>query len=93
MSSLPLQVAIASGQLDAVRSLLTNGADANLVDTKHGTALRTAAASGNIEIVKLILNECVEVNEDGPYGTALDCAATEDIRNLLRNHGAKTDRF
>ena len=89
MSSLPLQQAISNQQIDIVRSLLTR-ADPNPECSTHGTALGAATDADNLEIVKMIVNECVDVNESDQWGrTALGRAKSKEVREFLRKHGAK----
>ncbi|KAJ6102932.1 hypothetical protein N7486_005359 [Penicillium sp. IBT 16267x] len=80
--------AITSGQEDKVRLLLDLGADVNIQESQHETALYAAAAGGYIEIVRLLLEKGAEINtRGGEYGTALQAAAssghTEIVRLLL----------
>jgi ankyrin repeat protein len=50
-----LMAAVWSANVNLVRFLLENGADANLVDESYQTALMKAVNGGNEEIVKLLL--------------------------------------
>ena len=52
-----------SGNTDAVRTLLENGADPNLKETANGqTALMFAAASDRVDVVKLLMSRGADLH-------------------------------
>ena len=57
-----LFVAASEGLAEAVELNLMGGADANLADDLGQTALHIAAAQGNVQTVKLLMNYCADVN-------------------------------
>lgn len=72
----PLMFAVKGSHLDTIEYLLKNGADVNARSIKQGfTALTTAAAIGNVSVVRLLLEHGAEkgiAERDG--NTALDRA-------------------
>jgi ankyrin repeat protein len=102
----PLMSAAAYGQLAAVKRLLFAGAHPMQTDYHHGTALHSAAASGSVPILNVLLAagcdpdaECdykANSEELGFYwvGTPLHIAARSDHANAagtLIGHGATVD--
>ncbi|KFY28844.1 hypothetical protein V491_00258 [Pseudogymnoascus sp. VKM F-3775] len=89
----PLHGAAYRGDVAIVKMLLDKGARINARGSEYGTALRVASLKGNIEVVKLLLqNEVpkVEVNvEGGPEYDALLAASKEGheatARLLIKN--------
>jgi ankyrin repeat protein len=92
----PLCAAALEGSLDLVRSLLQNGADANLEDknkqSDYVNALQAASAFGNAELVNLLLDFGADVNAQGGFrGNALQVASFQgfsEIVSILLEHGA-----
>jgi ankyrin repeat protein len=72
----PLQVAASRpGSADAVRLLLTKGADSKAADVRGSTALFEAARVNDIDSLRLLLNAPVNINAGGFIGmTALNLA-------------------
>ena len=71
-----LMIASEYDVLDFVNSLLTCGADANLQDSGGLTALIYASKSGNIDIVRTLLNtNGIDVNIENNYGHNAEMAA------------------
>jgi ankyrin repeat protein len=89
----PLYLASQQGQAKAIDALLKAGADP-MVTTQHGTTpLMAAAASGNIDAVRLLLDAGSDINarESSRGETALHFAAANDrtaVINLLVEYGA-----
>lgn len=80
------------GQRETVRLLLDAGAKADLdldVEQVDITPLMLAAATGDPELVKMILAKKVDVNQKSPGGqTALHSADSEAVIELLLDAGA-----
>ena len=81
-----------------VTLLLDNGADVNASDPKGAPALFTAVTGWNLKfsvqirlrIIELFLKYDLNVNAEDQFGyTAIDYAKHEEVRELLRAHGAK----
>jgi len=58
----PLMVASLNGNLEIVKSLISEGADVNAKDNYGFTALMDAAFVGNLEIVELLVSAGADVN-------------------------------
>jgi ankyrin repeat protein len=85
----PLFKATRSSKPEIVRALLENGADVNVCDSIGLTPLMIAAARGNLDIAKLLLERGAEVNaKDWGKFSALSYASGDEIKNLLKDHGA-----
>lgn len=88
-----LIAAAALNDVDALREIYRSGAEVDN-DSCDVTALSTASARGNIEAVRVLVQECgASVHHDiNQYGrTALNCAAENDhdaIVEFLLNRGA-----
>lgn len=68
-----LQVA-ADGDIDQVKSLLSQGADVNTEDEKGQTALHLAVREGHLALAELLLSKGAEVDVKDKFGwTALNC--------------------
>ena len=71
--------------------LLDRGAKINTPGGYHGSALLGAAQYGNTEIVILLVNAGADLNQIGPYGTALAVARDkhfQDVVEILERAGA-----
>jgi cytohesin len=82
----PLYCAVVEGHKDIAELLLSKGADINADDTHGNTLLHSIS---NLEMAKWLLEKgCLvnPVNRDGK--TPLDFASTDEMRGLLRSHGA-----
>ncbi|KAF3384050.1 putative ankyrin repeat protein L25 [Talaromyces pinophilus] len=82
-----------SGYLEAVKVLLSKGADFNGGVQMYETALYTASQYGYPEIVKILLENGANVDAgDEDYGTALQIAAVaghaEVVQVLLKEYGS-----
>ena len=88
----PLHAAAMKGNNEAIKVLLSAGADANL-NGDCGTPLHQAAFGGNVETIKLFIELKCDVNtKDGQGKVPLQCAAERGclgaVQILLEN-GAK----
>ena len=83
-----LQVA-ADGDIDQVKSLLSQGADVNTEDEKGQTALHLAVREGHVTMAELLLSKGAEVNTKDKFGwTALNCRS-----NLVTDPGSISKRL
>jgi ankyrin repeat protein len=84
------------GNLEAIKSLLEQGADVNAHDNDGSHALQLAAKRGDLEIVRLLLVNGADVNATNSSGyTALDSATYRgfvDIAKILVEKGAAVDK-
>lgn len=88
----PLFLAAASGNAEAVRYLIHEGADVNSFEKFGQTALTEAAFYGDIAVVKELLRAGAEVNAVGQEGTALDIAVKNNhaaVADLLKHYGGR----
>lgn len=81
----------ASGDLEAVRALLAQGAQVNQVVGQDGTALHWAARMGRKDVVQELLDAGADVSvtnaqDDTPYAVARDCSPCRDVVALLEQH-------
>lgn len=96
-----LVLAIMSGNVELIQTLLTLGADVNrqLTYGEYGSALAAAVYSSSFlrnqyKIIKILLDAGADVNAElhvGKYSTALDAAearGNDEIIHLLLEHGA-----
>ena len=81
----PLHVACMKGDLTLVQTLITHGADLNVLD-KHGyTPLMTAVKCGNSELVKLLHDHGCDINVTASNGwSLLHIAVSEDHIEMLK---------
>src|SRR6185312_2516305 len=89
----PLMTAARTGKTDAVKMLLTHGADVNAKDTDHlQTALMWAAAEGNASTVEMLHEFGADLHAVSKGGfTALLFATREgkkDVVSTLLKEGA-----
>jgi len=88
-----LHQAVASGDIDQIKSLISRGADVNAKDRSSRTPLHYAARWGHKDVVELLLAKDADVNgKDNQGQTPLSLAEEEahkQIVELLRKHGAK----
>ena len=93
----PLHLAVDNGaNIEAVKYLISQGADVNAKDFERKTPLHRVVASSiksNTDIIKYLISKCVNVNTEDMYGrTPLDYAKTEDIKSILREAGGVNGR-
>ncbi|CAH8520026.1 unnamed protein product [Schistosoma mattheei] len=74
------------GQKEICDYLIRNGADINVNDSFGVTPLLAAIYEGHIDCVSLLLNNGAKLGLAPDGSTYVDCAASEDIRNILRNY-------
>lgn len=84
---------IRNGDISALRSALSQGADANAADRRGATLLMHSAAFGSADAMKLLLDAGADVNAANSFGaTALVWAASEEPKvRMLVEHGAKVN--
>ena len=82
----PLVAAVEANQTEAVRLLLTRGANVNKKLRRGQTALMFASYKGNTELVRLLLSNAADPTADCEGNTALSWAKEKghaEIVNLL----------
>jgi cytohesin len=81
--------AVAQNKPDKTRALITAGADVNAPDQGGVTPLMVASLQGHAELVQMLLDAGADPNVRSQGGeTALHLASDDEIRTLLRAHGA-----
>lgn len=100
---IPLHRAVWSGSVEAVKKLIDEGANVNVMDEHNNTALSYAAKTNQLPMVELLLNRGAEVNTRdsmketvlfrtlSDYQNSRDTHTTEGIIQLLLDHGADTN--
>jgi ankyrin repeat protein len=80
------------GLINAVKYLLSRGADVNAQGGEYGNALQAASVRGHEKVVELLLSKGADVNaQGGSFGNALQAASTkghEKVVELLLSKGA-----
>ncbi len=86
----PLSRAAYNGHTECVKLLIAAGADVNKADKDGETPLYWAAYKGHTECVKQLIAAGADVNKANNWGsTPLEVAKTEEIKQLLRDAGAR----
>lgn len=71
---------------DIIELLINNGANINAIDDEGCTSLHVAAWYDNKKIVELLLKYGIDKNiKDEQEETAVECAKTEEIEDLINN--------
>ncbi|GEM_PF-575155 len=79
-----LLTAVQGGDIQAVKTLLAKGVDANAKSRDQKTALLVAAESGNVDIVQALVGNNADVNQQNKDGkTALMLAAMSGFTNAV----------
>jgi ankyrin repeat protein len=91
--STPLLTAIGRGHYEVAKYLISKGADVLVISQSGYTALHAASASGNPQVVELVISSNIDVNakaKDGvtPLRLAAQANDITDIAASLINHGA-----
>ena len=82
--------ATATGNVDAIKKAIADGADVNMKAVGGGTIFFIAAHEGHREVAELLIAEGAGVNGTNDRGeTPLDYAKGETA-DLIRKHGGKT---
>jgi len=88
----PLHQATADGDIERIKSLISNGADVNEKDKDGQTALNLAVNGGHKAMVELLIAKGADVNGKGRYDAAplheAAWAGNKEIAQLLLNKGA-----
>ena len=79
-----LVIAVKKGLKSIVELLLDNGADIETQDSRPGWPLRAAVASGNLDLLKLLLERGANINSDGGQGNSLRCAAYDGNLQVIQ---------
>ena len=84
-----IENAVSRGKKDIVEFLIAQGADIGLKGTRATNLLHTASGSNQVEIAELLIDVGVDVSEQDSSGnTPLDVAWSDEMKKLLRRHGA-----
>ncbi|EET90084.1 MAG: ankyrin repeat domain-containing protein [Candidatus Micrarchaeales archaeon] len=87
--------AAANGNINTVKELLEDGADANAKTRDGRTALLMAIPGGHLNIVELLVKNGADVNKQGKDGSTAVMLSVQnlylDILKFLVAHGAKVD--
>ncbi|UCD06185.1 MAG: ankyrin repeat domain-containing protein [candidate division WOR-3 bacterium] len=91
----PLHYAVAGGQAEVVKFLISNGADVNALNTANQSVLLYAAYFGNAEITEALIADGATLNDRDVFGRSpLHYAARQrsvDAMMLLIDHKAELD--
>ena len=75
------------GNIDAVKHMITNGANIEMTSSNGRTPLYSASRWGHLEIVKvLISNKANFLFKNNNGKTPLDVAKTDEIKQFIMNH-------
>ena len=84
----PLHLASGNGQARVAQLLLEHGAAVNAQDSGGETALYIASERGYVEVVQILLWHGADIHIRGHGKTPLQAAKTDEIAQLLLEHGA-----
>ena len=82
--------ATATGNVEAIKKAIADGADVNVKAVGGGTILFIAAHEGHREVAELLIAEGADVNETTGSGETPLNWTKKQIADLLRKHGGKT---
>jgi len=82
--------AAATGNVEAIKKAIADGADVNVKAVGGGTLLFIAAHEGHREVAELLIAEGADVNETNGSGEAPLDYAKGETAELIRKHGGKT---
>jgi uncharacterized protein len=92
--SLLLRAAVRAGYWQLVQELVDEGADVNLKDRRHNTALMYAAYNNHYDIAQQLLEHGADVNAQNGFDFSplffAIAKGHKDIVQLLLKHGART---
>ena len=90
--STALQLAVENNDKEMVTFLVEQGANVNFIVDARRFALQLAVENNDKEMVALLIENGADVNLLNEYhhSTPLDFAKDDEIKEFLRNHGAKT---
>ena len=92
----PLEMAINLGNVDAIKTLIENGANVNLIIEGGETPFTIAVGSGNIDIVRVMIKAGSNVNQVNDYGFtplhSASCNGDVEIIKLLLDAGAEVNK-
>jgi ankyrin repeat protein len=89
----PLYLAVLHVKVDIVKGLLKRGADPNLRSSDSTSALEEAAQLGNLELVRLLVDNGANLNPKSDFSPlyAALCSKHLETANYLVERGARTD--
>ncbi len=82
--------ATATGNVEAIKKAIADGADVNVKAVGGGTILFIAAHEGHREVAELLIAEGADVNETTGSGETPLNWTKKELTDLLRKHGGKT---
>ena len=82
--------AAATGNVEAIKKAIADGADVNVKAVGGGTLLFIAAHEGHREVAELLIAEGADVNETNGSGETPLVYAKGETAGLISKHGGKT---